>query len=414
MKKVLIKKSRLNGIVKISGAKNSALKLLVASLLTNDDITITNFPSNLEDIRINLEMFEELNKKFIVENDTIKILREEIPIGNDLRWTGRSIRNTLLILGALTTRTGYAKVPLPGGCNIGARGYNLHQMVLEKLGARVYFENDHIIADAPNGLRGTEIFLPIRSTGATENAILSACLAKGTTRIWNPHVRPEIIELINFLKEMGANIKVRGQESIIVEGVEILGGTKYRVMPDNIEALTYLIGSTITDGDIEIIDFPFKHLEVPLIFLRESGVNFHKNIDSLIVRGGKCYPLELSTGPYPGINSDMQPLLAVFALCAEGNSKIIDLRFPDRFDYFEQLGKMGAEYKIENNIAIIKGSKLKGTNVKAVDLRGGASLLLAGLIADGETIIENFEQVLRGYEDVISKIQSLAGNIKEI
>jgi UDP-N-acetylglucosamine 1-carboxyvinyltransferase len=211
---------------------------------------------------------------------------------------------------------------------------------------------------------------------------------------------------------MGANIEVRGQESIIVHGVKTLSGIKYKVMPDNIEALTYLIGGAITNGNIEIIDFPTKHLEVPLIFLRESGARFYLGDNSLIVKGSNCYPLELSTGPYPGINSDMQPLLTAFALCAEGVSKIIDLRFPDRFDYLDELGKMGAKYKIENNIAVIEGSKLKGNNVKAVDLRGGAAMILAGLVAEGETIIENFEQVLRGYENVIEKIQQLGGNIK--
>lgn len=414
MKKVLIKKSKLIGNVKISGAKNSALKLLVASLLTDEEVVISNFPSTLEDIKINLEMFDVLNKRYLLNNNTIKILPEEFPVNNNLLWDKRSIRNTLLILGALTARTGHAKVPLPGGCKIGHRGYDLHQMILEKFGAEVHYQDNYIIADSKNRLQGTEIFLPLKSTGATENAILVSCLAYGRSRVWNPHMRPEILELIYFLKEMGANIEVRGQESIIIEGVNKLNGANFRVMPDNIEALTYLIGSVITEGDVEIIDFPFNHLEVPLIFLRESGARFYKGSNSLIARGGNCYPLELSTGPYPGINSDMQPLFSVFALCAKGNSKIIDLRFPSRFSYLEELARMGAEYRIENNIAIVTGSRLRGTTVKAVDLRGGASLLLAGMIAEGDTIIEDFEQVLRGYDNCIEKIQSLGGQIEEI
>lgn len=414
MKKVLLKKSQLKGAVTISGAKNSALKLLVASLLTNEEVVLDNFPSNLDDIIINLNMFDVLNKKYIIKNNNIKILEENLAINNVMEWNERSIRNTLLILGVLTARTGYAKVPLPGGCNIGTRGYDLHQMLLEKLGAKVTIQDNYIIAEAPHGLKGSDIKLPIRSTGATENAILSSCLAKGTTRIWNPHVRPEILELIAMLRQMGAIIEVRGQESILVTGVDKLNGTKFRVMPDNIEALTYLIGSVITEGDVEILDFPFKHLEIPLIFLRESGAKFYIGENSLIVRGGQCFPIELSTGPYPGINSDMQPLLAVYAICAKGESKIIDLRFPDRFDYLKELRKMGAQYKIDNNIAIIKGSELTGTKVTAIDLRGGAALLLAALIAEGETVIENFEQVLRGYENVVLKMQSLGADIKEI
>lgn len=414
MSTVKVAQSSLKGKVTVSGAKNSALKLLVASLLTNKEVIIGNFPSNLDDIKVSLGMLKALGKEVITEGSLLRILPEKTYIKNNLVWDDRSIRTTLLVLAALTTRFGNARVPLPGGCTIGNRGYDLHQMVLEKLGAKVVISNGYISAECKGKLNGTDIFLPLRSTGATENAILSACLAKGKTRIWNPHVRPEIIELISFLKGMGAHILVRGQESIIVEGVENLNGIRYNVMPDNIEALTYLVGSVITNGDVEIVGFPTKDLEVPLIFLRESGARLYEGDGSLIVRGGCCYPLELSTGPYPGINSDMQPILAVFALCAHGESKIIDLRFPDRFDYLEELSKLGANYKIVNNIAVIKGSKLVGGKAKALDLRGGAALLLAGLVAEGETIIDSFEQVHRGYEDVIEKIRSLGGIIEEV
>src|SRR5690625_1003568 len=212
MSKVVLKKSVLKGKIKVSGAKNSALKLLATSLLTDHEVELHNFPAGLDDIKINLEMFSVLNKRYSLVDDTLIVHEQNQELINDLEWKGRSIRNTLLMLGMLTSRTGYGRVPLPGGCKIGKRGYDLHEMVLKTLGAEVYESEGYLIAKAKNGLKGAEIHLPIRSTGATENAILSSVLAKGSTKIWNPHIRPEIIELIDFLVEMGANIQIRGQE----------------------------------------------------------------------------------------------------------------------------------------------------------------------------------------------------------
>ena len=406
-----IKRSKLEGSVKVSGAKNSVLRLLAASLLSCENLELDNYPASLRDAQVHLGMLEALGKRCEV-NDDHCVIYEEQKISSHLEWKGRSIRNTLLILGALTARTGAGSVPLPGGCKLGDRKYDLHVMLLEKLGARVFESETHLKAEAENGLIGADIVLPMRSTGATENAILCGTLAKGKTTIWGPHIRPEIIDLIDMLNKMGANILVFGQERIEIEGVATLSETRHRVIPDNMEALTWMIGATLTGGDIEIQDFPFNHLDIPLTFLRESGTEYYIKDSSVIVRGGTCYPVEISTGPYPGINSDMQPLFAIYGALANGESRIIDLRFPGRYVYAEQLAKMGVKFEVEDNLLKIHGgTPLAGSTVKATDLRAGIALTLAGCVADGETILEDAWQVERGYDRFVEKIKNLNGNV---
>lgn len=412
--KYSIKRSKLEGTVKVSGAKNSVLRLLAASILTSDTLELSNYPASLRDAQVHLGMLEALGKRCDVTEEHCVIHQDE-SLKSFLDWNGRSIRNTLLILGALVAKTGSGAVPLPGGCKLGERKYDLHVMILETLGARVYDDDTHLQAEAENGLIGADIVLPMRSTGATENAILCGSLAKGKTTIWGPHIRPEIIDLIDMLNKMGADIKVFGQERIEINGVETLSGTSHRVIPDNMEALTWMIGATLTGGDIEIIDFPFDHLDVPLAFLRESGTEYYRKDNSVIVRGGRCYPVEISTGPYPGINSDMQPLFAIYGALAKGESRIIDLRFPGRYVYAEELAKMGVQFDVEDNLLKIKGgTKLAGNTVRATDLRAGIALTLAGCVADGETILEEAWQVERGYNQFVEKIRSLSGNVQII
>lgn len=410
-KTLIVEKSVLNGKVQLSGAKNSGLRLQAASILTDDELILTNFPNGLSDAIIHNDMLKVLGKKIDVKEDTLRI--SEAISESELIWNDRSIRNTLLIWGATTAKTGYSKVPLPGGCKIGERKYDLHILVLEKLGAEIWEEGDYLCAKVEGRLKGNDIHLPMRSTGATENAIMSATLAEGKTTIWNPHIRPEILDLIDMLQKMGANIEVRGNESIVVEGVKKLHGTTHNVVPDNMEALTFLIAAAVTNGEIEIEDFPTEHLEVPLIYLVESGAKIYKGPHSIITKESTCYPLEIATGPYPGINSDMQPLLAVYASKANGLSKIVDLRFPDRFGYATQLEKMGADVDIiQNQLNIKGGNKLTGTEVYADDLRAGAALLIAGMISEGTTVIHNAQQIERGYENFIEKFQSLGANIR--
>ena len=408
---IKVSKGKLVGTVKVSGAKNSALRLLAASILTDELVELHNFPNGLLDIQVHLEMLKVLGKSYTSEKDTVKISEETSNI-TILNWEERSIRNTLLILGALTARFGEGKVPLPGGCKLGERKYDLHVMLLEQLGAKVWEEGNYLCAKAEGRLKGNEIFLPMRSTGATENSIISASLAEGKTTVWNPHIRPEIMDLIDMLSKMGAKIKVYGQKCIVIEGVERLSTVKHSVIPDNMEALTWAIGSVITDGEVEIQNFPFEHLEVPLVYLRESGMKYFRGETSLIVKGGSPYPIEISTGPYPGINSDMQPLFAVYGAMCRGESKIIDLRFPGRYGYAEELAKMGMEYQVQGDMLVIKGgNQLSGATVRALDLRAGIALLLAGLTAEGETIIENSWQIGRGYEQLDEKLKGLGVNI---
>lgn len=404
-----IRKTRLEGAVTVSGAKNSALKLLTASLLTSGRICLPNFPIALSDIEIHLDMLKVLGKRLLIEENTVSI--SEDYVSTDLVWEERSIRNTLLILGCLLARQGKGRVPLPGGCKLGERKHDLHIMIFEKLGAKVWEDDDFLYAESKGRLIGTDIYLPIRSTGATENGILCGALAQGTTTIWNPHIRPEVLDLVELLRKMGAIIDLYGQQKIVVRGVESLGGCEHQVIPDNMEALTWLIASVITNGDIEIKNFPTRHLEVPLIHLRESGAKFYLHENDVIVRGGKCFPVDISTGPYPGINSDMQPLFAVFGAMASGESKIVDLRFPGRYKYTEELAKMGLDCRVQDGMLIINGgNQLKGQRVRATDLRAGIALLLAGLTAEDETIIEEGWQIDRGYENLTEKFRALSGN----
>jgi len=410
-----VSKSKLNGEVVISGAKNNSLKLLAASLITSGKLTLKNCPVSILDLQIQVEMLKYLGKTVSTVGDTI-VIEEDEKLKNELIWDKQTIRNTLLILGCLLARTGYGKVPLPGGCKIGERKYDIHISVMKKLGAKVWEDGDYLCAESKGRLRGTDLYLPLRSTGATENSIFMGCLAEGKTKIWNPHIRPEISDLIDTLIAMGVKIIVNGQESIEVVGVEHLYNTlTHTCIPDNMEALTFAIATAITGGEVEIINFPFSHLEIPMIYLRESGMKFYRsqNSTSLIVKQGNIFPIEIATGPYPSLNSDMQPLFAAFALFAKGKSKIIDLRFAGRYSYAEEFNKLGANTFTRNDFLFIEGgNRMSGAKTIAVDLRAGAALTLVGMGIEGTTEIENFEQVLRGYDNFVSKLNYLGGNIK--
>lgn len=410
-----VSRSRLEGTVPLSGAKNSALRLLAASLLTEGTVRLTNYPSGLLDAQVHVGMLEALGKKCTLVADEEIVIDESSPLTSRLEWDGRSIRNTLLILGALVARHGAGAVPLPGGCKLGERKYDLHVMLLERLGAKVWDEGDYLCAEAPaGGLVGADIHLALRSTGATENAILAGSLARGKTRIWNPHIRPEILDLVALLRGMGAKITVHGQEHIEIDGVEGLNGATHSVIPDNMEAITWLAGAVITGGDVEIRDFPFDDLEVVLAHLKAAGARLYRGEDSLIVRGGTCYPIEISTGPHPGINSDVQPILAAWAARARGESRIVDLRFPGRYGYAEEMAKMGLSHEVAGDMLKIfgNGGHLTGAVVRALDLRAGAALTLCGLVADGETTITDAWQIGRGYMDFVKKLRGLGAAVR--
>ena len=401
--------ARLCGTVRLSGAKNAALRHLAASLLTDQPLTLSNYPAGLLDAQVHVGMLEVLGKQANLHaHDRITLSQASVPPSR-LDWQGRSIRNTLLILGALVARTGAGAVPLPGGCKLGERQYDLHIMLLERLGAEVWEEGDMLCAAAPHGLTGADIYLPIRSTGATENALLAGSLVRGVTRIWNPHIRPEILDLIALLRKMGARIRVFGHEHIEVTGVEALGGAEHAVIADNMEAITWLVGAAITGGDVEIEGFPTADMAVVLAHLNAAGAKLYHGNGSVIVRGGPCYPLEISTGPHPGINSDVQPILAAWAAHARGESRIVDLRFPGRYAYADELGRMGLRHEVRGDMLCIhgQGGGLRGAEVRALDLRAGAAQVLCGLTAEGETVIHDAWQIFRGYDRFTEKLQSL-------
>lgn len=407
--------SSLRGDVHLPGAKNSALGLLAASLLTSDRVELTNYPESLLDAQVQVEMLRATGKTCEADGNVIAISE---PRGLDgvIDWPGRSIRTTLLLLGALVARLRAGAVPYPGGCRLGERKYDLHVMLLERLGARVFEDESRglLRAEAPNGLRGAEIVLPIRSTGATQSALLCGALAEGTTTIWNPHIRPEILDLVALLRAMGAAIEVHGQQQIRVEGAAgSLRGATHEVIPDNMEAITWLIGATMTGGDLTIHNFPFAHLEVPLIHLRESGAKFFPGGNDIVVRGGRCYPLEISTGPFPAINSDMQPLFAAYGAMARGETRIVDLRFPGRYAYADEFRKLGVSCELSDNLLIVRGGgRLQGSEVTALDLRAGVALCLLGLVADGQTTVREAWQIERGYSRFVERMRAVGADIQ--
>ncbi len=401
------------GHIELAGAKNSALRLLAASLLTSEPIVLTNYPAPLLDAQIHVGMLERLGKRTTLSGSDRILIEESSPPPHALEWPGRSIRNTLLILGCLLARTGEGRVPLPGGCKLGERKYDIHVDIFQKLGARVWEDGDDLCASSPGRLIGTDIHLPMRSTGATENAVLCASLAEGVTRVWNPHIRPEIQDLVAMLRSMGAKIEIFGQEHIRIEGVTALGGCDHCVIPDNMEAITWLCAAVMTGGDVEIAGFPYADLEVVLAHLTAAGAQLFRGEKSLVVRGGRPYPIEVSTGPHPGINSDVQPILAAWATASKGESRIIDLRFPGRYDYAGQMERMGARYNVVGDILTITGGeqRLHGSTVRALDLRAGAALALCGLTAKGTTIIEDAWQIGRGYVHFAEKLRSLGAEV---
>lgn len=408
--------ARLSGVVELSAAKNSMLRLLVATLLTSERCDLRPFPTRMLDADILSSMLSRLGKRLRLEDGSMSV-EEPVSLSTDLDWEGRSVRSVILIASALLTRFGRARVPAPGGCAIGSGGegerkIDLHLMIYEAMGARWRMEDGSLCVEAPDGLEGADIHLPIRSTGATETGILAGCLARGTTTIWGPHVRPEILDLIAMLREMGADIEVYGQERIVIRGVRALRGAIHNCIPDNVEAFSWVVAAAITQGDIEIRNFPTSHLEVPLLFLREAGVRLLIDGGTAIVRHSHCYPIDISTGPYPGINSDMQPLFAAFALFARGESRIVDLRFEGRYQYARELARMGADLRVDGNMLRIFGGKpLRGGAVNATDLRAGISLLIAGLGAEGVTEIDNAWQIERGYDGVWEKLKGLGARV---
>ena len=405
---MIVYPSKINGEITITGAKNAVLRYLAASILTDKEIILGNYPSQMLDVMIHEEMLVALGKNIShIENGQCVI--SGAVSQSSLIWNKRSIRNTLLILGCLLAKKGEAKVPLPGGCKLGDRKYDIHVDLIKAFGGDVWEEDGYLCAKSKGRLKGCDFHLRMRSTGATENAILMGTLAEGKSRIWNPHIRPEILDLIKLLNKMGAEIVVKGPESIVINGKESLcHSVNHLSLSDNMQALTYLIAGGIAGEELVIRNFPFKDLEIPLYFLEFSGLGYYRKDNELIVRKCTPYPVDISTGPYPGINSDMQPLFAVWAALSKGKSTITDLRFKGRYAYAEELAKMGVVSNVdENTLEITGGSPIHGADVTALDLRAGAALLLMALVADSPTNIHDFWMIERGYDSLEQTMKNI-------
>lgn len=410
---IVVGGNKLFGEVNLSGAKNAALPMIAAACLGEDYTVLKNVPTRLRDIKILIEILQELGADIIVDNTTVSCRRGSFPNKLVAPIKASEIRYSLLLLGLTAAIKERIKLPLPGGCKIGDRKYDLHILGLGKLGAIVEEDEQGIYIES-NKLEGKNIEFYLPTTSGTENVIIASVLAEGKTTLLNANTRPEVIQLAELLNKMGASVNCSNR-IVIVEGRSKLpGGVEMSVMPGWDEAVTYAVAAGITGGEIYIPNFSTDFIKEDVRYLNEAGVHVFEWGSSVYVSGkNEKKPFDLFTAPYPGINSDMQPIFATLALVAKGTSTIADLRFTDRFQYVEELKKFNADINSFGNTAIINGGKpLKAAKVRATDLRGGAACILTGLIAEGETEVSNIIQINRGYENIHEKLSTLGANIK--
>lgn len=406
---------RLFGEVKISGAKNAAVGILAASIMTDEDITIENIP-DVWDINVMIDAIKVLGANVTrINRNTVKINSKNACITELSDLNLGKMRATYYFVGALLAKHKQAKVIFPGGCNIGARPINLHLKGFNALGANAYEKDGYIIASA-DSLRGAQIYLDIVSVGATINIMLASVLATGVTIIENAAKEPHVVDIANFLNSMGANIKGAGTDVIRIKGVKKLHGSTYTVIPDQIEAGTYMALASITKGDVIIKNIIPKHLESITAKLIDLGNRVIPYDEAIRVIGtDKILPTNIKTMPYPGFPTDLQPQFACTLALANGKSSIVESIFENRFKYVEQIKKMGAIIKIDGNTINIEGiDHLEGQKLIAPDLRAGAALIIAALAAKGESTIDKIEFVERGYEDFVNKLKDLGADIKKI
>jgi UDP-N-acetylglucosamine 1-carboxyvinyltransferase len=396
------------GSVRLGGAKNSALRLLVASVLTSKPVVIRRFPEDLLDIRIQVAMLERLGKRVTVSDGTA-LVEEPAGLGFELEWDGRSIRNTLLLLGALLGRFGQARVPLPGGCDLGERPFDLHEQLIGRLGATVWIEGDRLCARHPAGrVSGGSFSSPVRSTGVTENAILLGASNPEGVELHNPHLRPEVLDLLSLMESLGAEVSIDGAHSLRVRGPEELGFGSQEVIPDRDEAVTWAAAAIIGRGRIRIDDFPLNETRVAREYLSHAGAELFVGDGAVIVESRGPQPFDLQVGSHPGVHSDMNPLFGAIAAHASGRSEIRDARYPKRFGYLDELRQLGLRASSQDGHAVIDGSgRIRGGTVRAVDLRGGMALILAAVGADDSVTVHQAWQVLRGYSRFTEKLTAL-------
>ena len=403
----------LIGDVTISGAKNAALGILAAAIMADEDVLIDNLP-DVSDINVLLQAIASTGAKVVrVDRNTVKINGKNIRSFRIDDCFIRKIRASYYLLGALLGKYKEAEVSLPGGCNIGSRPIDQHLKGFKALGAKVEIENGMIVAKAEH-LRARHIYLDMVSVGATINIMMAAVMAEGRTIIENAAKEPHVVDVANFLNSMGAEIKGAGTDVIRIRGVSKLHGAEYTIIPDQIEAGTFMCAAVATRGDITIHKLIPKHLESISATLEEMGAFVDEMDDAVrVVAEGRLHPTNVKTLPYPGFPTDMQPQTAIALALADGTSVVTESIFENRFKYMDELARMGAKVKVEGNSAIITGIRqYKGAHVSAPDLRAGAALVIAGLAADGYTTIDGIEYIQRGYENFDGKLRSLGGCIE--
>jgi len=412
---MVAKSPPLRGTVRINGAKNSALPILAASLLGTEDIILEDVPK-LKDVEVICEVLVSLGAKVeFLDKGTIKINSANINNYETPYELMSKMRASFLVMGPLLTRLGKTKTSLPGGCAIGTRPIDLHLKGFKALGANIDVDHGNIGAYADK-LVGDRIYLDFPSVGATENIMMAAVMAEGETIIDNAAMEPEIVDLANFLNKLGADIKGAGTSSIRIKGVKELGGATHSVIPDRIEAGTYMVAAAITKGDVIVENVIPNHIKPIIAKLREAGCEVQENGDKVRVIGpDQLKAVDIKTLPYPGFPTDMQAqFMALMSVC-EGTSVIIETVFENRFMHVDELKRMGADIKIDGRSAIIQGvDTLMSAPVKATDLRAGAALILAGLVADGETEIRDIYHIDRGYENIEDKLRKLGANIYRV
>ena len=402
----------LVGDVVISGAKNAALGILAAAIMTDDDVIIENLP-DVRDINVLLEAISEIGAQVErIDRHSVKINASTIrEVSVDDEYI-RKIRASYYFIGALLGKYKSAEVPLPGGCNIGSRPIDQHLKGFRALGAKIEIDRGAVIAHAID-LVGSHIYLDVVSVGATINVMMAAALAEGQTILENAAKEPHVVDVANFLNSMGANIKGAGTDIIRIRGVRRLHGTEYSIIPDQIKAGTFMCAAAITRGDVTVKNVIPKHLEAISAKLIEIGCEVIEGDDEVRVVGKpRQHSTNIKTLPYPGFPTDMQPQMAVTLALAEGTSMITESIFENRFKYVDELSRMGGNIKVEGNVAVIDGVKgFTGAQVESPDLRAGAALVLAGLSATGYTVVDEIGYIQRGYEKFEEKLQALGAHI---
>jgi len=405
----------LRGRIRVGGAKNATLAILCACVLAGDEVVLENVP-DISDVRVMLEIIGYLGiQSRWLGPDALWLKGRMAPHAEAPYELAKKLRASNLLLGPLLARCGNVRIALPGGCNIGARPMDLHFKGLAALGASLAIERGYIAGQAGR-LTGARIYLDFPSVGATENIMMAAVLAEGQTIIENVAKEPEVVDLANFLNALGARIRGAGTDVIKVEGVRELGGTRYTVIPDRIEAGTFMVAAVATGGNVLLENVIPQHLEPLSAKLREAGAAVVEEEDGIrVAGGGSLSPLTIKTMPYPGFPTDMQSPFMSLLTTVPGTSVIVENIFENRFQVAQELRRMGARIKVEGRVAIVEGvPRLQGAQVKATDLRAGAALVIAGLTAEGYTEIHNAHYVDRGYRDLDARLARLGAEIKRI